>query len=206
MRFSISSIAAVLVIGVAGTVAPVQASAAPVTRDFDNFSSPPVTCCYATSPINVAIYADLTVSGGASGRVMNSSGWANLQTSGDNLFGSMDGFIDFFFTAPVSGLNFDLINGIRENSSLTVSYFDTANALLETDVVNLTAYLTPGSVMNVTGNAANIARARITSANNFAVDTINFDAEATSVPEPASIALLGITALGLGLSRRRRKQ
>lgn len=203
MRMLTVSLLAGLLIGT-GMLAPIQASAAPIVRDFDNYTSPPVSCCYTSSQVRVAVYADLTVSGGESGRVMNASGWNNLQTSGANLYGSMDGFIDLLFTAPVYNLAFDLIHGDFGNLSLTVNYFDSGNVLLEQALVPLTSYAMPGSVKHVLGHATNITRVRITGAANMAIDTISFELAPVSVPEPASMALMGLAALGMMAGRRRR--
>lgn len=203
MRISLASLSAGLIIST-GMLTPFQASAAPIVRDFDNYTSPPVTCCYGTSGVKMAVYADLTVSGGESGRVMNAGGWNNLQTSGANLYGSQSGFIDLLFTAPVHNLAFDLIHGNFGSLSLTVDYFDSANALLEKALVPVTSYATPGSVKHVVGNAANIAHVRITGAANIAIDTISFELAPVSVPEPASMALMGVAAIGLMAGRRRR--
>ncbi|BDT57850.1 hypothetical protein MasN3_13440 [Massilia varians] len=203
MRTSPAALFAGLLIGT-GMLAPFQASATPIVRDFDNYTSPPVSCCYTSSEVRVAVYADLTVSGGESGRVMNASGWNNLQTSGANLYGSKDGFIDLLFTAPVYNLAFDLIHGNFGNINLTVNYFDSGNVLLEQASVPLTSYAMPGSVKHVIGRATNIAHVRITGASNMAIDTISFELAPVNVPEPASMALIGLAALGMTAARRRR--
>lgn len=203
MRVSLSSLFAGLVITITSAATSLQASAAPIVRDFDNYTSPPVTCCYSSSGVAVAVYPDLTVSGGVSGRVMNGLGWNDMQTSGANLYGSTDGFIDLLFTAPVHSLNFDLINGNPGDANLTVNYFDSNNVLLETVLVALATYGTPDSVRNVMGDAANIAHVRISGAANFAIDTISFELGPVDVPEPASLALMGLAAIGLVAARRR---
>jgi hypothetical protein len=83
-----------------------------VSINFDEFASPPVTCCYGstgvTGPLN---YPSVTVTAGDGGYVMNGSGWSNEQTSGYNLFGTLSGVIYLDFTHPVSNLALDVING-----------------------------------------------------------------------------------------------
>lgn len=206
MRISLASRFAGLVLSTAGMLASSQASAELIVRDFDNYASPPVSCCYGSSQVKVAVYSDLTVSGGNSGRVMNASGWNNLQTSGANLYGSMDGFLDLLFTAPVQNVAFDLIHGNFGNATIKVDYFNSANVLLETGLVPLTSYASPGSVKRVLGDAANVAHVRITGASNLAIDTISFETGAVDVPEPASMALMAVAAVGLMAGRRRRSK
>jgi len=183
-----------------------QALAAPITRDFDEFASPPVTCCFNTTGVGGAIiYPDLTVSSGANGKVMNSTGWSNMQTSGSNLYGTLDSFINFSFAGPVSGLNFDLINGTSA-FNFKVEYFDSAMNLLASNMLFLNPFAQAGSVGHLIAGVNAISFVKITGNTDFAVDTINFETGdgSTSVPEPGSIALLGLGALAMLRGRRAR--
>jgi hypothetical protein len=60
--------------------------------NFDEFTSPPVTCCYGNPVVGPLVYPSVTITDGAGqGQVMNGSGWDNEQTSGNNLFGTESG-------------------------------------------------------------------------------------------------------------------
>lgn len=54
----------------------------------------------------------------------------------------------------------------------------------------------------VLGTVTDIAHVRITGAANMATDTISFKLAPVDVPEPASMALMGLAALGLMAGRR----
>jgi hypothetical protein len=56
------------------------------------------------------------------------SGWANQQTSGNNLFGTRGPDIELYFNTPVSDLQFDGINGNPFPVTYTVEAFDQSAA------------------------------------------------------------------------------
>ncbi|MCX7219161.1 MAG: PEP-CTERM sorting domain-containing protein [Burkholderiales bacterium] len=182
--------------------------AAPITRNFDELGAP-VDCCFGSGAFNLVSYPDLTVSSGPSAVVMNSSGWSNMQTSGDNLYGTLDGYIDLTFSSLVNSLNFDLINGTSAYT-FTVNFYDVLdNVMIEVDLMGLNSFATAGSVGHIAGRVGNIAKVRISGNEDFAIDTISFEIARSEVPEPASLALFALgllSCLGMLMLQARRRQ
>jgi hypothetical protein len=173
--------------------------------NFDEFTSPPVTCCYIDTGVSgPLVYAHVTIEDAVgSGFVMNGDGWDSMQTSGDNLFGSKSGSVNFNFSVGVSGLNFDLINGTGA-TTFTIKLLDAAENIIGTHTIDLGGFGDPSSVGHLAFAESGIRAAVITGNNDIAVDTIGFNA-GNAVPEPATWALM-IGGFGLaGVSLRRRK-
>jgi hypothetical protein len=179
---------------------PVQAA----VINFDEFTSPPVTCCFGDSGVTgPLVYPEVTIADAVnSGFVMNGTGWNNMQTSGENLFGTLSGSMSFVFNAPVSNLSFDLINGTGA-FDFTVNYYDQSSALILQTVVALSDYATQGSVGTLSPALSGIMSVQILGNGDFAVDTISFNGG--EVPEPSSLALAGSALAALALSRLRRR-
>ncbi|MFZ6748912.1 PEP-CTERM sorting domain-containing protein [Undibacterium sp. Ren11W] len=202
-----SNLRAQLVICILGLMAMATALssvAAPITHNFDELGAP-VDCCFGSGAYNVVSYPDLTVSSGPSAVVMNYQGWSNMQTSGINLYGTLDGYIDLTFSSLVNNLNFDIINGAGE-FTFSVNYYDLLNNLIEVDLMSLNSFASAGSVGHIAGSAGNIAKVRILGNEDFAIDTISFEIAASEVPEPDSLALFALATLcwsGMLLARRR---
>jgi len=173
------------------------------TINFDEFPSPPVTCCYVDTGVHgPLVYPDVTVVDAAGdGAVMNSTGWANLQTSGNNLFGTEHGAINLNFNGPASNLGLDVINGLPGSDFVfTLSEYNSAHVLIGLQTMTLGPFPNASAVGHFTANLGNIWFATITGNGDFAIDTVTFNA----VPEPASLTLLGGGLLA-GIRRIRRR-
>ncbi len=174
--------------------------------NFDEFLSPPVTCCYAdTGVVGPLVYPHVSITDSANqGFVMNSLGWDNMQTSGDNLFGTLNGPMILTFNVAVSNLKLDVINGTSA-ADFTVSVFDEFDGFLLSQTQSLNAFAEAGSVGTFVLGDTGIRRAQVDGNGNFAIDTISFDTSEVGVPEPASFILLASALACIGLMRFRRK-
>ncbi|TDK67369.1 PEP-CTERM sorting domain-containing protein [Sapientia aquatica] len=179
------------------TAVAVQAST--VSINFDEFTTPPVNCCYGNPTQGVpVIYPTVTITGGNSGTIMDNTGWSNMQTSGKNLFGTLDGLITLNFNQPISGLSLDVINGTNA-ASFTLSEYDNSHNLIDSETMFLNRYTTAGSVERFSLLDSGVFSATISGNGDFGVDTITY----SDVPEPATLALLGLGLLAFAGLRRR---
>ena len=176
--------------------------------NFDEYTSPPVTCCFnSTLVIGPLVYPHVTLTDANNqGFVMNSGGWNNMQTSGDNLFGTLSGSMSMLFNVDVSNVVFDLINGTGA-FAFTVTALDGGGATLGTATPSLNDFGTAGSVGQVTFNFGGIRSILISGNGDFAIDTLSFDAGRGAVPEPASWAMMigGFALAGAAMRRRSTK-
>jgi len=180
------------------------ASAQATTVNFDEFTSPPVTCCYGNPVTGPVVYPTVTVDGGASGTVMNGGGWSNQQTSGDNLYGTLNGSILMTFNQAISGLSFDVINGLFQTDTFTVNLYDFGGGLLASSSQVLGAFTTPAAIGHFAFATSGVFKAEVLGNGDFAVDTINFQAAAVPEPETYALMLAGLAAVG-AVARRRRQ-
>ena len=181
--------------------------AASADVNFDEFTSPPIDCCYGAPGSGPVVYPDVTIrDANNAGDIMNGTGWNNNQTSGQNLFGTTSGSMEFLFTNAVSGLTFDLINGTPSQVNFLVSIFDVNNVLITSQSLPAGSFGGTSNVQNVSFSNSGIGRTLITGSPNFAVDTIIFSQSA--VPEPATWAMMlfGFGAAGTALRRSRRRK
>ena len=186
------------VVAVLGALGSAQA----VTVNFDEFTSPPITCCYGNPSQGVpVVYPTVTITGGTSGTIMNGSGWNNLQTSGENLYGTLDGSMLLAFNQATSGLSLDVINGTGA-APFTVSLYDASSMLLATSTVNLPNWGGPSGIAHFSFATSGVYSATVTGNSDFAIDTIQF----APVPEPETYALMlaGLAAVGAMVRRQRR--
>jgi hypothetical protein len=186
----------------AALAALTSAQAATTTVNFDEFTSPPVTCCFSNSVVGPVVYPTVTIDGGLSGTIMNSGGWSSMQTSGDNLYGTLAGAITFDFSQAISALSFDVINGAG-NADFTVNLYSAAHTLLATSSQALNGFGAPGSVGHFSFGTTGVFKAEVLGNNDFAVDTISF--QTSAVPEPQAYALIfaGLATVGFFARRRR---
>ncbi|MES2102758.1 MAG: PEP-CTERM sorting domain-containing protein [Pseudomonadota bacterium] len=182
----------------------VAAASQATTVNFDEFTSPPVSCCFGNPTGGVpVVYPTVAITGGPSGAIMNGTGWDNQQTSGDNLYGTLDGTITFNFNQPTSNFSLDVINGDFSESSFsfTVTEFDGIGNVIDSMTLLLGQFTTPAAVGHFALSGIGVFSATVVGNSDFAVDTISFDAS-NQVPEPATLVLIAIGLLATGARRR----
>jgi hypothetical protein len=171
--------------------------------NFDEFTSPPVDCCYGNPVTGPLVYPHVTISAaGDGGNVMNSSGWQNQQTSGDNLFGTLGGFMDFVFNVGVSNLQFDLINGDFDQPTYTLTAYDNHGNVIAQQMPTLDQYTTAGGTDHITFGNSGIWSFHIDGNSDFAIDTMSFNSGAVPEPETWVLMIAGLGLAGAALRRR----
>lgn len=188
-------------------------TASATTIDFDEFTSPPVDCCYGNPVVGPLVYSTVTITDtDGAGQVMNGDGWNQNQTSGFNLFGTRTDSIKLIFTSGVSNLRLDVIEGTSGNGGdFTLSLFDAGDQLIGSVTHFLAGYGGSGpdapNVGNFFAGISGIYSATITTDDpdkDIAIDTVSFDTADSGVPEPMTLALFGAGLAGLGSLRRKK--
>ncbi len=181
----------------------IAAASQATTVNFDEFTSPPVSCCFGNPTSGVPVtYPTVAITGGPSGAIMNGTGWDNQQTSGDNLYGTLDGAITFNFNQASSNLSLDVINGVFSTDSFTVTEFDGIGNVIDSMTLLLGQFTTPAAIGHFALSGIGVFSVTVVGTTDFAVDTISFDA-GNQVPEPATLVLLAVGLLAAGARRRR---
>ncbi len=135
--------------------------------------------------------------------------WSLQGTNGSNFLGNNSApyTTSIIFTSPVNNVSLDVSrsNGSSSGQTLTVQVFD-GSTLLGSDLVTLGSINTWSTV---SFNFGNITDIELYGSNNsdfspYGIDNLQFSSTLAPVPEPGTIALLGLGMAGLAIYGKRR--
>lgn len=141
-----------------------------------------------------------------------SAGWSGNFAPGDELLWTANtpGPIVIDFISPVSAIGAQIQRDAFGPFTGSIAVYDSANALLETyDLAGLSNASANNSAifLGISRLLADIDHVEFNVADraDFAINQVDIVSGSGSVPEPASLALLGIGLAGLGVMRRKQR-
>jgi len=166
--------------------------AAATVINFDSYADDTILAVGTFDSIGVRFNETLQVNNGDIGDLPLSP--PNTAVNFDSFGGNITGF----FLGPVTSVDFISVfagDVGDDTDTVTLNGFDSFNNLIDSDTFTDIAAQT----LSISG--AGIVRFEILQTGLIAIDDFTFNPN--SVPEPASLALLGLGLAGLSLSRRR---